>query len=151
MLPGGGCFELAAAAALARESESESNVTRARAFDAFAECLRDVHRVASQNGGARFDDAVARGARAEALFRDAFSSKISSKISTETTETAPRAGVSVWRGAWSTLDEKADETADEPGGSLPKLEEARARVAGLHTAMGIARCVVAAGPAVTYG
>ena len=151
VLPGGGCFELAAAAALARESESESNVTRARAFDAFAECLRDVHRVASQNGGARFDDAVARGARAEALFRDAFSSKISSKISTETTETAPRAGVSVWRGAWSTLDEKADETADEPGGSLPKLEEARARVAGLHTAMGIARCVVAAGPAVTYG
>ena len=54
-----------------------------------------------------------------------------------------RVKVSVWRVAWAALADA------EP--AAPRLEEARARVAGLHTAMGVARCVVAAGPVVTRG
>ena len=211
VLPGGGCFELAAAAALARaahvarsrvadatraldaeetrvraalaalaaeeaplapaaaeasryaasEAERrreslERETDRARALDAFAECLRDVHRVAAQNGGARFDDAVARGARAEAALSEAFFGSrdddddddgflqhCSSEEEDVFAASMARVKVSVWRVAWAALADA------EP--AAPRLEEARARVAGLHTAMGVARCVVAAGPVVTRG
>ena len=208
VLPGGGCFELAAAAALARaarvarsrvadaaraldaeearvraalaalaaadaplapaaaeasryaasEAERrreslERETDRARALDAFAECLRDVHRVAAQNGGARFDDAIARGARAEAALGEAFFGSrddddhvlrhCSSEEENVFAAAMARVKVSAWRVAWAALAEA--ETA------APRLEEARARVAGLHTAMGVARCVVAAGPVVTRG
>ena len=208
VLPGGGCFELAAAAALARaahvarsrvadatraldaeetrvraalaalaaeeaplapaaaeasryaasEAERrreslERETDRARALDAFAECLRDVHRVAAQNGGARFDDAVARGARAEAALSEAFfgsrddddddDGRKRSEEEDVFAASMARVKVSVWRVAWAALADA------EP--AAPRLEEARARVAGLHTAMGVARCVVAAGPVVTRG
>ena len=209
VLPGGGCFELAAAAALARaahvarsrvadatraldaeetrvrvalaalaaeeaplapaaaeasryaasEAERrreslERETDRARALDAFAECLRDVHRVAAQNGGARFDDAVARGARAEAALDEAFfgsrdddddddDGRKRSEEEDVFAASMARVKVSVWRVAWAALADA------EP--AAPRLEEARARVAGLHTAMGVARCVVAAGPVVTRG
>ena len=186
VLPGGGCFELAAAAAVtraaravraraveraraldaeeAREKASpyvsfpaetrraviEKEMDRATAFEAFAECLRDVFRVASQNGGARFEDAVARGARAEAAFAEAFSFTSSEEARIDDDAYAfPRVHVSVWRVAWAALAD--GEPFSEKKARFPKLEESRARVAGLHTAMGVARCVVAAGPLVTRG
>jgi hypothetical protein len=61
----------------------------------------------------------------------------------------PRVHVSVWRVAWAALAD--GEPFSEKKARFPKLEESRARVAGLHTAMGVARCVVAAGPLVTRG
>jgi hypothetical protein len=123
---------------------------RATAFEAFAECLRDVFRVASQNGGARFEDAVARGARAEAAFAEAFSFTSSEEaLIDDDAYTFPRVHVSVWRVAWAALAD--GEPFSEKKARFPKLEESRARVAGLHTAMGVARCVVAAGPLVTRG
>ena len=141
VLPGGGCFELAAAAAVtraaravraraveraraldaedAREKASpyvsfpaetrraviEKQMDRATAFEAFAECLRDVFRVASQNGGARFEDAVARGARAEAAFAEAFSftSSEEARIDDDAYTFPPRVHLSVWRVAWAAL------------------------------------------------
>ena len=45
-----------------RRESLERETDRARALDAFAECLRDVHRVAAQNGGAR-STTPSRGAR----------------------------------------------------------------------------------------
>jgi hypothetical protein len=185
VLPGGGCFELAAAAALARaarvarsrvadaaraldaeearvraalaalaaadaplapaaaeasryaasEAERrreslERETDRARALDAFAECLRDVHRVAAQNGGSRFDDAVARGARAEAALGEAFFGSrddddddvlrhCSSEEEDVFAAAMARVKVSAWRVAWAALADA--ETA------APRLEEARAR------------------------
>jgi hypothetical protein len=131
-----------------RRAVLEKEMDRASAFEAFAECLRDVFRVASQNGGARFEDAVARGARAEAAFAEAFSFTSSEEARIDDDAYAfPRVRVSVWRVAWALIadGEPFLETR------FPKLEESRARVAGLHTAMGVARCVVAAGPLVTRG
>jgi hypothetical protein len=61
----------------------------------------------------------------------------------------PRVHLSVWRVAWAALAD--GEPFSEKEARFPKLEESRARVAGLHTAMGVARCVVAAGPLVTRG
>lgn len=200
VLPGGGCFELAAAAAVTRAARAararaveraraldaeeeethysydaeeaavsfqaetrraviEKEMDRATAFEAFAECLRDVFRVASQNGGARFEDAVARGARAEAAFAEEFSHSFVSEeealvddfFDDEKKKNAPppRVRLSVWRVAWAALAD--GETPGDEKKAFPKLEESRARVAGLHTAMGVARCVVAAGPIVTRG
>ena len=124
---------------------------RATAFEAFAECLRDVFRVASQNGGARFEDAVARGARAEAAFAEAFSftSSEEARIDDDAYTFPPRVHLSVWRVAWALIAD--GEPFSEKKTRFHKLEESRARVAGLHTAMGVARCVVAAGPLVTRG
>ena len=202
VLPGGGCFELAAAAALARAAHvARSRVADAtRALDAEETRGRRAgrpswrRRFTPGGGGARYAASeaggVARAWRGRRTARGPMRSRSARDVHRSRRRTAARASttpsrwareprrrwrvfsvgprddddddgrkrseeedvfaasmarvkVSVWRVAWAALADA------EP--AAPRLEEARARVAGLHTAMGVARCVVAAGPVVTRG
>jgi hypothetical protein len=144
-----GLGRLRARLAADRERKTYEKETRGAAvYGVFAEALRDMFRISAQNGGARFDDAVRGGNRCEAKLAECLLDDSACK----------RLDPEAWRGLFHTLHshERADETREENTTHSTKhnryrlpLEDIASRVAGIHTALAIARCTIGAGAVVT--
>ena len=137
-----------------RGAALEGATRREAILEAFAACLRDLHRIATQNFGARYDDSVASAQRGE-------------RVLSRRLADGARDGGGLWDGASLGTDvwpeyvaalEGAEVGSGEglkdgwsPGSrrAIYPLEDGRSRVQGLMTAMSITRLVLLTGAVVT--